>query len=110
MGIKETSDLLKFLARLTGAIEKTLADGKVNLADVGYAFDPLLSVASAIQGIDQVDDEIADLDSEEGAQLVLLLEQELDLDNEVAEELSAEGLALAISLVLFVKKVQAARG
>lgn len=110
LGTSDTKDLLVFVARLGNSIDKTLSDGKVTLTDAGYLFDPLFSAKAAFEGLANIDDELADLDSEEATNLVSIFADELELSNDEAEDLSEEGIALAISIVNFVNKIRAARG
>lgn len=109
LGIKETKELLVFTSRLANAIDKTLADGKVTVTDAVYIFDPLSAAKDGIDGIGQVDNEIADLSEQEAVELVELFALELDLSNNLAESLAEEGLALGVAIVNFVNKVRAAR-
>ena len=108
-GIKETSELLKFAARLGGAIDKTLADGKVTVTDTQFLFDPLFAAGSAFTGFAEIPAELADLDDEEANELVAVIENELDIANDVAEGLAEDGLALAIAIVQFVNKIREAK-
>lgn len=110
MDTKEVKELLVFIARLGNSIDKTLADGKVTITDASYLFDPLFSAKAAFEGIDAIDDELADLDDFEAQELVNVVKQELDLVDANTEELTEEGLALAINIVRFVNKIRAARG
>lgn len=109
MGTKETEDLLIFVTRLANSIDKTLADGKVGVTDVQYLFDPLLAAKAAFEGVNSLDDELADLSDAEASALVDLVARELDLTNDASEELAEEGLALMVNLVRFVNKIRAAR-
>lgn len=109
MNTKETTELLRFSARLGNAVDKTIEDGKVTATDIQYLFDPLFAAGSAFAGFNLIDDEIADLDDTEATDLVNVIRDELDIHNNHVEELSEEGLALAIAIVRFVNKIREAK-
>ena len=104
--VKETKELLVFVSRLANSIDKTLTDGKVTVTDAQYLFDPLFAAGAAFNGFAQIPSEIAELDDKEVAELISVVENELDLRNDQAEQLSEEGLALAIALVQYVNKIR----
>lgn len=108
-GTKETEDLLLFVAKLGNAIDNALEDGKVNLLDINQVFSPAAAAKPAFEGATEIPKELGDLDSEEAAYLVQVFGNELDLDNDVAEELTTEGLAVAAALVAYVNKLRGVR-
>ena len=75
MDIKESKELLTFLARFGSAIDKSLADGKINFLDIGTIFDPLIVAKAAFEDVNKIPSELADLSNEEAAELVTLVEQ-----------------------------------
>lgn len=79
-GIKECKELLALLKVLAMAGKKASADGKVDAKDLLILVELLQEVSVVVEGIkglDMVDDELKDLDSEEiaelGAELIAIL-------------------------------------
>lgn len=105
-GTQETEDLLIFVAKLGGAIDSALSDGKINLLDVDEIFGPAASAKAAFEGAVNIPKEIEDLDSEEAVHLVEVFADELELRSDLAKELSVEGLALATALITYVNKLR----
>lgn len=110
MSIKESKELLTFLARLGNSIDKALLDGKVTITDAGLLFEPILAAKSAFDGVLLIPEELADLDTDEATELVATVQAELELNDEFVEDIAEEGLALAIALVSYVNKIRSARG
>jgi hypothetical protein len=69
-GIKETTDLLKFVSGLVEAGKASFEDGKVNLVDLANFVLPLTLLPAAIEGVNQVPAELGDLSDEEIQALV----------------------------------------
>lgn len=107
-GIKETGELLIFLARFGDAINVALRDGKIDFTDVGVLFDPIMASRAAFNDVKLVPAELADLSSSEALQLSNLIADELILDDERAEILTEKGLALATALIAFVNELRGA--
>lgn len=73
MDIKETLEVLDGLKVLAVTGKEVLADGKINLADLGklsQLASDFGTLKDAIEGINDVDDELKDLDSSEAQQIV----------------------------------------
>lgn len=104
--VKESKELLTFIARLASAVSKALEDGKINVGDIGVVFEPLLSAKAAFEDIGKIPQELLDLDEDEAAELVQTVQDELELSGDIVEELSEEGLAIAFRLVLFINKIR----
>lgn len=106
MDIKESKELLTFLAKFGSAIDKSLADGKINFLDIGTIFDPLIVAKAAFEDVNKIPSELADLTNEEAAELVTVIETELEITSERAEQLAEKGLALAIHLVAYINDIR----
>jgi hypothetical protein len=71
-GIKESLELLQGIKVLAVDAKKIMANGKLDLSDLGVAMDLLKqlgTLSSAVQGIDQISSEVKDLSPEEVNQL-----------------------------------------
>lgn len=106
LGIKETKELLVFLARFGNAINRALEDGKITWLDAGVLLEPLMASKAAFEGTSIIPQELADLDSMEAIDLSATVAAELDLDDERAEVLTEKGLALGLALVAYVNEIR----
>lgn len=68
-GIKETLEVIAALQALTLAGEAIVADGKINVLDLGHVQGVIFPLIAAVQGFEVVPEEIADLDDEEAAEI-----------------------------------------
>ena len=106
-GVKELSDVLKFVCATASAVAEAAKDGKVSLGDATALVPLLYKLPSAVDGWDKLPGEVADLDDAELQDLLLLVKQELDLPNDKLEEAAEEALGIALQLYALVKKLQA---
>lgn len=74
LGIKETSEFFDLADETIKAIQNAKADGKVNFLDLPSFIGVPIKMVTAFQGIEKIDDELADLTPEE----VLELESRID--------------------------------
>ena len=102
-GIEETKELLEFVFSLAEAIKKSNADGEFNWRDGLNFIEPLKRLGPAIDNIEEIVPEVADLDSEEWTELVEFVSSKWDLDTGSADDdLSdriEDGLNAGIELV-----------
>lgn len=109
LGVKETTELVKFLAALGNATDTALEDGKVNLFDITLFLGLIPGISPALNGINEVPAELGDLDNTERSYIVQELERTLLLRNFVTEQLVEKGFDLALHFVEFVSLVRAAK-
>lgn len=107
-GIKETKDLVGFIALLGNAIDKTTDNG-LQMADFGEFMGALGRVPAALDGIDEVPAEIKDLDAAELSELKADLASQLDLRDDVLEGIIEESITIGAALFGLVQKIKAAR-
>ena len=102
-GIQETKELLEFVFSLAEAIKKSNADGEFNWRDGLNFIEPLKRLGPAIDNIEEIVPEVADLDAEEWAELVEFVSSRWDLDTgDGDDDLSdriEDGLNAGIELV-----------
>jgi len=108
-GIKESSELLRFLGSFATVTDSVLADNKVDVLELTQYFNTILTVKSAVEGIKEVPLEFGDLTADERAQLTAVLAESLKLRNAQAETLTEEGFDLALRFVQFITKVGKAK-
>ena len=85
-GIQETKELLLFVFSLAEAIKKSNADGDFNWRDGLNFIEPLKRLCPAIDNIEDIIPEVADLDAEEWNELITFVSEQWDLDNSDSED------------------------
>ena len=85
-GIEETKELLSFVFSLAEAIKKSNADGDFNWRDGLNFIEPLKRLGPAIDNIEDIIPEVADLDAEEWNELITFVSEQWDLDNSDSED------------------------
>ena len=100
-GVKETTELITFIASVLYATMKAFADGKFHWTEARLYFDSLRLAPSAIGGINNVANEIKDLDSSELEQIEAHIIKVLRLP----ETYSAENAKLLIEKAFDTWKV-----
>jgi hypothetical protein len=109
VGISDLKDVALAGAAFGNAIYSALADdGKINLADAGKFFTPVMKLPAAISGISNVAAEIDDLQESEIEELKKLIADELDVKENV-EEIVTSSIALIWQVKELVEKIQAAK-
>ena len=102
-GIEETKELLEFVFSLAEAIKKSNADGEFNWRDGLNFIEPLKRLGPAIDNIEEIIPEVADIDSEEWTELVEFVSNRWDLDSgDTDDDISVrieDGLNAGIELV-----------
>lgn len=105
-GVKETKEAITLLARLAGAGDAAMADGKLDLTDLSQLI-ALVPVASpGIEGIGGVMDELGELSLEERKEL----EAHTDLEfgegqyQAIGEEILQAAISIARVFTLFNKE------
>lgn len=100
IGIKQLKKSLTVLAKITGAIDKALEDGKVNIAEgIGIAFKAV-DLIGVIKNLKQARAELADLTEPEASELTEHFAKEFDLLNDEAEQMVEVVIDLALQIVV----------
>jgi hypothetical protein len=107
MGVKELSEVLIFAIGLGEAVDLSLADKKIDLADLGLLVGPFTKAPAAIEGFDKVVDEIKDLDAAEMDEVKALVKDELNLSDDKLEEKIEAGVDFLGALHTFILKLRA---
>ena len=102
-GIQETKELLAFVFSLAEAIKKSNADGDFNWRDGLNFIEPLKRLGPAIDNIEDIIPEVAELDAEEWNELVDYVSEQWNLDTSDTEDDISEriedGLNAGIELI-----------
>lgn len=84
--ISQLKEVVVLLIQGVNAQQEAMADGSLSYTDAGLIFKVLPSVAPAIEGIDQVPAELADLQSDEVDELCALVASDLQLGDALAKK------------------------
>lgn len=106
-GIKETKDVLIFSIGLGVAVDKALADG-YSWDDLFALIPSFIKLPEALDGANEILNELEDLDDQEKAELVAVVE-ELDLASDKTEEIVEQSLVAFIEIAHLIMLVRAAK-
>jgi hypothetical protein len=90
--MKNTKEVLDLIASIVKAVEASMADGKIDLADVAHLMTVLPKVGPAVDGVGEVGAEFAAITEETEADLALYIK---GLYGEGKYELMAEDIKLS---------------
>jgi len=100
-GIKETKEVLDFGLSTAMFVDEKLQDG-FQWTDIFGMVEPLTKAPAAIDNIDEVPKELADMDEEERAELVRFVQDTYDIADDNAEKMVEQGIRAAIELVKLI--------
>ena len=106
IGIKETKDMLKFVLGLGMALDKSLADKKFSVDDIGNFVSAFLSAGEAFEGVKEIGAELKDLDAAELEEINEFVKKELELENEKVEAIVESGLGLGVQIYQLVLEIR----
>jgi hypothetical protein len=102
--IKNTKEVLDLAFAGGMAVKNALADGKIDLQDVGHLMPVIMLAGPALEDIALVPKEIGDLNAQEAQELMDYAKQKLDpiLSDEALKAKINKGLKLGVSLAEFL--------
>lgn len=106
-GIVETKQVLSFAIGLGIAVDKALADG-YSWDDLFALIPSFVKLPEAMNGADQILDELDDMDDAEKAELVAVVE-ELDLASDKTEEIVEQSLIAFIEIAHLIMIIRDAK-
>jgi len=101
--VKETKELLTFVAQLGNGIGLSLADGKWSLGDVGNFVPALQGIFPGLSGLNLVNDELADLTPEEVEEIKAHVTMVFEIPQDQVEEFVERGVQIGLDLANLVK-------
>lgn len=104
---KELSEALKFICALANSIGEVAEDGKMDLRDATHLMPLLYKLPSAVDGIQEIPSEVAELSSEDIAELAQMVKDELDLPQDKVEAAIEESIDLCLRLYALAQKLRA---
>lgn len=111
VGVKDTKEVVVFMAALANAIDLAGQDGKFDIGDAALLMGPLMKAGPALSDIKNVKLELADLSEEEKKELLELSAQELSLSNEKVEKVVMSSLKIlgeVQTIIACIKEMKAA--
>jgi hypothetical protein len=104
---KELKDVLSFLCALANTIAEVSEDGKLSKTEALSLLPLLYKVPSAIEGIGEIPDEIADFSQEDIEELAQFVKDELNLPQDKIEIAIEDGIDLCLRLYALAQKLRA---
>lgn len=99
--------VVKFAVTLANAIDKVLADNKVDLLDIPHVMAPLMQVGPFAGALKGAKEEMKAMTPEQKAELIDQVKTELSLKSERTEEIIERALDMAVSVAELVKLIKA---
>lgn len=106
-GIIQTKEMVSFGIGFAAAVDKALEDG-FSWPDLFSLVPSLTEFPKALDGADEILDELYDMDNEEKAELVKVIE-ELELRSEKSEELCEQSLIVVVEIAKLVLMIREAK-
>ena len=106
LGIKESKEVVAFLAALVNGIGKSLEDGQVTWYDARHFVEAIQLASPAFKDANQIISEIKDYSDEERTQLINVFAEDCEIPFEKSEECIEWCFAALINLSKAVQFVQ----
>jgi len=103
MNLKETKELVLWVASLANVMGEALEDGKISFTELPKFYGPLMNAGKAINGLKELPAELKAVTAEELSMLVEEVKEELDLPQDKVEMIVEKALELGIVLFTIVK-------
>ena len=99
--MKELKEVLAFSIAFGETADVVMADGKIELAELGLLMAPVMKLPAAVEGAKLI--KLKELTAEQKQELVEFVKSDLDLLSDRTEELVEQGLELAVKVSEYVK-------
>jgi len=103
--MKELKEVLCFAVCLGNALGESLKDGELTYGDSMNFWEPLSKLSEAVEGAENVVQEINNLDEAQSAELIAYVKEKLDLPHEGIEEAIEAGLDIAVGVCKYIKLI-----
>ena len=104
--MKELKEVVCFAVCLGNALGESLKDGELTYGDSMNFWNPLSKLSEAVEGAENVINEIMALDDIKTAELIAFVKDELDLPQEGIEKVIEAGLDIAIGVCKYINLIQ----
>lgn len=101
-GIKESKEMIEFVADLIMAVSKARSDGQISIGDAGILLALIPSGASALAGSSLILKEASDYSPEEMRALSSVFQTKLDLPDDKVEQYVEYALTIGLYLAKLV--------
>lgn len=106
-GIKEISEVVKFICAVANTIGEAAKDGEVSVGDAAHLIPLLYKLPSAVDGIAEIANEARDLSQDELDQIAAMVKDELDLPQDKVESAIEDALSIGVQIYALVVKLKA---
>lgn len=103
MGLKETKEAVDFAIAVGTGVDKALADGKINFADIPVFLPSFLALVPAVENAEQIPLEFKLANEDEINELKAYIKSQLDLRDDQLEKFIEDAFGLALTVWLLVK-------
>jgi hypothetical protein len=97
--VKDTLEVLDFGFKFMNAVTESLADGKVNLLDIPSVLSPLMAAGAAVDGFQNVKNELLTLDPIGKSIINEFVTERFDVRNDQVELLIEETITSTLNIV-----------
>ncbi len=104
--LKETKEVLDFVISLGEACAESLADGQLTLGDIPNFWEPLTNISSAIDGWQEVIEEIENLTIDDIEYLSDYVVDEFDIESDTVESMIETALQTGVGLLTFIMSLK----
>jgi hypothetical protein len=99
MGMKETKEMVDFIIELAHAMDKSMADGKIGIEDLGHFISAMTLAGPAFADMGKIPSEMQTMTEQQSQDLIAHVKRRLTLSNAKVEQISE--LAVEIGLKVY---------
>ena len=107
MGIKETTEMVEFIATLVGGIGRSLEDGEITWWDARHFIEAFSRAGDAVADCGLILPELADLDDAERKKLIEIFAAETEIPQKWAESVIKWAFEIGINLTKIIEFIRA---
>jgi hypothetical protein len=106
--MKDVEEMAVFMVALANGAGQSLADGEINLTDIGNLMGALTKAPAAFEGVGNIPTQAAEMSEEDWAGLVETVKNQFDIPQDKVEGLVERALSLGKDLFSFVQELRGA--
>lgn len=106
MKLKETKEVVDFIISFAEALAASLNDGHLSVTDAIHFWEPISNISDAVEGFEDVLEEIKHLSEDDMHDLCEYIIEEFDIDQDDVEEMIEKALQTGVTLLTFVSKLR----
>lgn len=106
VGTKELTEMVDFVIALGMAVDKSLADGHLDMGDAFNLYPVLQAAPAAFADANKIPTEIEDLSDDEFEELMNHVQEEFDIADDALEEVLERAFNIMTNLTLLVFEIR----